>query len=168
MVTDPPGAAAVLDGRPIGQTPILSLPVPPSEKAVLELSRRGVRGRIETIALTKDLEVTYKLVATSVVVIVDSRPPGATVSEGGETLGVTPFEWHAPSGQTASLKFAKKGYRSVEQSVTVQEGAELSAVLKKARSGGGRRKRADRFRPSSSVDAAHPPKKGPKIPTFGD
>jgi hypothetical protein len=167
IVTDPPGADAVLDGRPIGKTPILGLPIPPVRKAKLVLQREGSVTLKETLSLTKDLEVTYQLVPEKVTVRVVSRPAGAKVTKRGKALGVTPFDWVAPAGVTAKLKFSKRGYRSVEQAVTAEEGVEVSAVLKKSRSGGGRRGPRP-FRPSSSIDPRNPPKPGPSIPTFGD
>ena len=43
-------------------------------------------------------------------IVVETRPTGARVYEGGEVLGTTPFELRGRRGETRKLSLRRKGY----------------------------------------------------------
>ncbi len=162
VVTDPPGATATLDGRPLGETPLLERRVAATSSGVLQLTHPGAATRREVLDLSSDREVTYMLTLNPVVVPITSRPTGARVFDGDTPLGTTPFEWRAPADSDAPLRFVKRGYRTVEQSVRATDGVQIEVVLRRTRTAGA--KRPSHRRPA----AATPTPAGPVIPTFGD
>jgi hypothetical protein len=61
-----------------------------------------------------------------------SMPSGATVSENGVRLGVTPYDLSAPPGSEHVIDFALTGHQSARQSFRAEVDTTLAAVLEPA------------------------------------
>ena len=70
-------------------------------------------------------------------VTLDSDPTGATVSAGGQVLGVTPLVWETKSGgEVVELTFARDGYRREVILTVPAPGLALRPRLRRAGFGG--------------------------------
>jgi serine/threonine protein kinase len=58
-----------------------------------------------------------------------TRPPGATITEGGVRLGVTPYDLSVPGGSEHTVEFALPGHLPARQSFRADMNTTLAAVL---------------------------------------
>ena len=130
----PPGAEIVLDQtRVIGTTPQrVALPC----GHPVELMVRKPHLVPATHAITPTPEgagVQFVLVRQTFLVKVSSTPPGATVTLGGKSLGVTPTMVKVPAFESSTLSIARDGYDTETETVSPRgNGTAVHTVLKKA------------------------------------
>ena len=73
------------------------------------------------------------LVRQTFLVKVSSTPPGATVTLGGKSLGVTPTMVKVPAFESSTLSIAKDGYEIESETVAPRgNGTAVHTVLRKA------------------------------------
>ena len=75
-------------------------------------------------------------------IAIESRPPGVEVFDGGRSLGITPTTWEGVKRDAPFVIYgSKEGYDDNEMSLNpiVQDGKTVTIVLKKAKSGKGKR-----------------------------
>jgi serine/threonine-protein kinase len=73
---------------------------------------------------------------------IESRPPGVEVFEGGRSLGVTPTTWDGIKRDAPFTLYGEKDgfdYREMTLNPIVEDGKTVTLVLKKAKSGKGKR-----------------------------
>jgi hypothetical protein len=77
--------------------------------------------------------VQFVLVRQTFLVKVSSTPPGATVTLGGKSLGVTPTMVKVPAFESSTLSIARDGYDTETETVSPRgNGTAVHTVLKKA------------------------------------
>jgi hypothetical protein len=77
--------------------------------------------------------VQFVLVRQTFLVKVSSNPPGATVTLGGKSLGVTPTMIKVPAFESSTLSIAKDGYEIETEKVAPKtNGTAVHSVLKKS------------------------------------
>jgi formylglycine-generating enzyme required for sulfatase activity len=116
----PAGARVMLDGKDIGETPLQAEILEGTYRLALE--REGfdfVSMTLSVIANQSQQLPEFTLVESDGLLIVESTPPGASVTVAGQFRGRTPVELSlAPRGQH-TLKISKAGYESIERQVKV-------------------------------------------------
>ena len=73
---------------------------------------------------------------------IESRPPGVEVFEGGRSLGTTPTSWDGIKRDAPFVLYgSKEGFDDAEMKLNplVQDGKTVTIVLRKARSGKGKK-----------------------------
>ena len=127
--SEPPGATVTVDGVDRGLTP-LALSDMPFDTYRVEVSREGFRSEATQLALTPaatvgsiqiELQQGTDPPPAPVVgaLLVESRPPGATVVIDGRDAGTTPTVVSDVAAGTRSLRIELDGYQPWETSVDV-------------------------------------------------
>ena len=91
VVTDPPGAEALLNGVPQGRTPLKNLQVPGNSSQELVLRLKDYMEWTQTLDKETPLPVVIKLDPLTTSVRINTNPPGAEVLINGNRVGVTPI-----------------------------------------------------------------------------
>ena len=117
----PPGAQVLLDGRPVGTTPV-ELEVEAGERQ-LELRLAGHNAWRQAITVLADqplsvAEVTLVQADGRVELITD--PPGAAVSVNGEFQGATPLMLRLRPGRAHAIVLTKPGYETASRELSVE------------------------------------------------
>ncbi|GMQ75780.1 MAG: PEGA domain-containing protein [Gammaproteobacteria bacterium] len=116
----PAGARVLLDGKDIGETPLRAEILEGTYRLALE--REGfdsVSTTLGVIANRAQELPEFTLVESDGLLIVETTPPGASVTVAGQFRGRTPVELSlAPRGRH-TLKISKAGYESIERQVKV-------------------------------------------------
>ena len=130
--TFPTGAELLVGGATVGTTPKkLTLRCGVETKLTLRKFHYGTA--VRTI-VPKDHgnAVRVKLEKVTFTVKLSSSPPGATVSVGGRSIGVTPTTARLPAFELTSVVFSKAGYTSDTQKLTAKQNNQtLHSLLKK-------------------------------------
>jgi len=121
-----PGAAVSIDGEAVGETPLAGQPVRPgrhrlevaAERYVVETRDIDAAGGGNEIRISIDLTPDWSVVS------ITSDPPGATLTNAGEELGVTPAEVELPSG-AHELTLRLAGYKDWEQRLELEPNTTL-------------------------------------------
>ncbi len=130
LVTDPPGAAALLDGKSVpGKTPMLIENVEVAAEHQLELALADYRPEPITFEVPPD-QVIQRLVVEMVPLKaglrVQSTPPGADVFIQGKRAGRTPYATeNVRIGEELSIRVHKPGWRAHVHKARIQEGANV-------------------------------------------
>ena len=113
----------VLDGRPIGMTPLTGLLVSPGEH-VIRVQRDGYEEWVSrfSIGVGQSLQLRAELPAVSAGVLVQTIPPGANASIKGGPSCVTPCLLQVGAG-TFQLTVSRKGYNTVLHQIRRATGA---------------------------------------------
>jgi hypothetical protein len=130
----PPGAEIVLDqASVIGTTP-QRVALPCGRPVELLVRKPHLVPSTHTITPTPEgTSVQFVLVRQTFLVKVSSTPPGATVTLGGKSLGVTPTMVKVPAFESSTLSIAKDGYDTESETVAPRgNGTAVHTVLKKA------------------------------------
>ena len=97
VISDPPGAEVILNGRPRGRTPLRLSGLSPGTYPIV-VRKEGFLPREESVRI-EDTNSSYTFravlapaVTASSFVNVSSEPPGATVTLNGKAMGVTPVK----------------------------------------------------------------------------
>jgi hypothetical protein len=130
----PPGAEIVLDqASVIGTTP-QRVALPCGRPVELLVRKPHLVPSTHTITPTPEgTSVQFVLVRQTFLVKVSSTPPGATVTLGGKSLGVTPTMVKVPAFESSTLSIAKDGYDTESETIAPRgNGTAVHTVLKKA------------------------------------
>ena len=116
-------ALVVLDGRPIGMTPLTGLLVSPGDH-VIRVQRDGYGEWVSkfTIGIGQALQLRAELPAVSAGVLVQTIPPGANASIQGGPSCVTPCLLQVGAG-SFQLTVSRKGYNTVFHQIRRETGA---------------------------------------------
>jgi hypothetical protein len=100
-------------GRPLGQTPIrvTDLPQGTHQFALEKAGHEVVEGRL-VFALGKNVLISHTLDSSAGLLLVRTRPEGATVELDGEEIGLTPIKRTDLEPGIHSLRVSKDGYSS--------------------------------------------------------
>lgn len=124
IVTTPPGVDVLIDGEPAGKTPVQkALSV---GKHTFTLQAPGMEPytsnfeiRYDGYIVTKRIDLSGAMVASTGVVEIRTTPPGATISAGGKVLGgTTPTSIRLPAGRHM-LSISLAGYQTLHVGVDV-------------------------------------------------
>jgi len=116
----PAGARVMLDGKDIGETPLQVEILEGTYELVLE--RAGFDSVSTTLSVIADQSQElpeFTLVESDGLLIVETKPPGASVIVAGQFRGRTPVELSLAPRWQHTLKISKAGYESIERRVTV-------------------------------------------------
>jgi PEGA domain len=130
----PAGAEIVLDqASVIGTTP-QRIALPCGHPVELLVRKPHLVPSTHTITPTPEgAAVQFVLVRQTFLVKVSSTPPGATVTLGSKSLGVTPTMVKVPAFESSTLSIAKDGYETESETVAPRgNGTAVHTVLKKA------------------------------------
>lgn len=130
----PPGAEIVLDqASVIGTTP-QRVALPCGHPVELMVRKAHLVPATHTITPTPEgAGVQFVLVRQTFLVKVSSTPPGAAVTLGGKSLGVTPTMVKVPAFESSTLSIARDGYDTETETVSPRgNGTAVHTVLKKA------------------------------------
>ena len=130
----PAGAEIVLDqASVIGTTP-QRVALPCGHPVELLVRKPHLVPSTHTITPTPEgTAVQFVLVRQTFLVKVSSTPPGATVTLGGKSLGVTPTMVKVPAFESSTLSIARDGYETESETVAPRgNGTAVHTMLKKA------------------------------------
>jgi hypothetical protein len=114
VISLPAGAEVTVDGRARGTTPLVleSLPIGTSVKLELSLAKHDPWRREESIATSTRVKVIAQLKQIRGTLKVESRPSGAEVLLGNQSLGFTPLErTDLDPFVDGTLELRKQGFR---------------------------------------------------------
>jgi hypothetical protein len=136
--SDPRGGRVYLDGKDVGQTPIVLSGLRPGEYTV-RIVKQGYEQyyvRVEVTAEERKTVFAY-LEATDGGLVAKSEPKDAKVYLDGSYVGTTPFERQDLSPGSHRVRITKEGYRTWERDVTIKAGdtVQFVAPLKRAEGG---------------------------------
>jgi formylglycine-generating enzyme required for sulfatase activity len=130
-LTSTPGAATVLvDGVPVGETPLQGVKIPAGRRTVRfqheryqELERTvEIEGFGARQSLQVELEPAWAMVA------LQTEPQGATLRVDGEERGVTPLKLELVAGKH-QLVFSKEKFSALEVELAVTAGQDLAPAV---------------------------------------
>jgi hypothetical protein len=122
LTTTPPGAQVARDdGTPLGTTPgTFDLPCGTDTKLVVRKQAYFTIAKV-VIATDAHTPLAFALTRALFSVKVTSVPPGATITVGTKTLGVTPTTVKLPAFQAATITLAKDGFAPDTQKLTIKQ-----------------------------------------------
>ncbi len=129
----PPGAEVVVDAVVLGTTPLATELLQGPRTIHLSLTGYQPASVLQVIEAGTTLALdAIELQPNDGRLVLDSRPPGATVSIDGTFHGSTPLTIALASGTEHRVRLSKPGYRATEQRVTLEADAEqpLTVELK--------------------------------------
>jgi hypothetical protein len=134
VCSEPTGGRLYLNGKDVGQTPLVLSGLRPGEYGIRVL-KEGCRPYEVQVHITPGERKTVwaYLEVTKGVIAAKSEPAGAEVFLDGKPVGVTPFEAKGLSPKRYSVRMEKPGYEPWKGSAAVKAGesAEIVARLKK-------------------------------------
>ncbi|HLL22209.1 MAG TPA: PEGA domain-containing protein, partial [Kofleriaceae bacterium] len=131
----PTGAEVVRGKEVVGTTPTkLTLPCGQEAKLVVRKGKfAGVTRAVTPIDAATVLKVKVALAKTLLSVKVTSSPPGATITSGGKSLGVTPAMIKLPALEPSTLVISKPGFTAETQKLTPKQNNQAVHVALKRR-----------------------------------
>jgi serine/threonine protein kinase len=135
--SNPPGAAATIDGAAVGTTPV-RVDVAAGKALVVKLALAGHDPYVDdqvSVAAGQTVRVRAILAAAKARLKVTTDPPGATVVVGDRPVGETPLTVDdLDAGDKVPVVLSRSGYERAEATVDLEAGAEatLHRVLKAA------------------------------------
>ncbi|MHB8874379.1 MAG: protein kinase domain-containing protein [Myxococcaceae bacterium] len=130
LTSVPSGATVKLDGMELGKTP-LDTNLQAGRKGELTVEGPGLLTRRQALEMNADKQLELQLDRAPVSLTIDSVPPGATVKDGAQVLGVTPFPWKVLPGRRTSLSFDLEGFQHALLDLEPKEGEVVKPVLKR-------------------------------------
>ncbi len=132
IVTEPPGADIILNGKSLpGLTPMKlpALDVGSKAKIVVDLEGHLPHRMELSVDKTSDPE-PIKLIASRLLQVT-STPPGAEITIAGVKQGLTPqYDLRVPEGQRFLLQLSKPGFRRLSKRLTIRKDLTLDYTLK--------------------------------------
>ena len=132
LQSEPPGAEVLVDGESAGHTPLLAEILQGRRSLTLRLPRHQAWQQSIELAAGETVELPLvNLEPADGLVFVESRPPGASVTVGGEFKGLTPLEISMTPGQRHEFTLLREGYHSrrVELDVRADQQHDLEVEL---------------------------------------
>jgi hypothetical protein len=128
LESTPAGAEVVLDGRPVGRTPLRLASRPWPLQGQVEVRLAGFRAWSSPLAagLAETRQVDLRLEPLPASLSLSSSPPGAEVSLDGRTVGQTPLALaDLPPGRH-DLGLTLAGYQSWQASLELEPGGSVA------------------------------------------
>jgi hypothetical protein len=118
--SSPSGADIVRGDQVIGTTPThIALPCGVATKLVFRKAK--LSSVAKTVTATDNGRVRVAFAKAMLSVKVTSSPPGATITVGGKSLGVTPAMVKLPANESATLVISKPGFTNDSQKFTPKQ-----------------------------------------------
>ena len=119
----PPGAQVTIDGKPQGETP-RSASVATGVKIRVQLELKGYQLFEEDYVAepNKTTVIRERLVAAPATLSVETTPPAAQVTAGGQALGLTPFAKPINAAKGVEIVIAKAGYEPIRLAADLAAG----------------------------------------------
>jgi hypothetical protein len=129
----PDGADIVLDQSSVVGTTPQRVALPCGRPVELLVRKPHLVPATHTLTPTPEgASVQFVLVRQTFLVKVSSTPPGATVTLGGRSLGVTPTMVKVPAFESSTLSIARDGYDTETETIAPKgNGTAVHSVLKK-------------------------------------
>lgn len=116
IMSTPNEATILLDGKEIGQTPLLADNLLVGEHE-LELRKKDYRSYRSTVTVQEGKMIPVEItMSDSFTATIDSRPSGASVEIDGRTVGNTPFRMDMSSGDYR-VRLTKSGFEPIDKTV---------------------------------------------------
>lgn len=130
LATSPPGADVLVAGEFRGQTPVRVEVLAAGESVAVKLPgyKRWEKQLAVNPGETRELE-TIALEPADGLVMISSRPAGATLLVNGSYRGITPLEVQLPPQQDHRLQMFLDGYQSARRVLSVDSGTEQTVEL---------------------------------------
>ncbi len=134
ITSEPTGVEVLAGGVHAGQTP-LELSFNQGTFVALTLQGPGLEPVQQTVEVVSSAEVPFTLRRKQATLTLTSKPPGATVSRDGQSLGVTPLSFTGDAEVPVRLVLSLKGHTSRQVELTPRDGAsqEFELVRQSAR-----------------------------------
>jgi formylglycine-generating enzyme required for sulfatase activity len=126
----PAGARVLLDGEPIGETPLQTEILEGTYR--LQLERDGfdtIESSLQVLAGEPQALPEFQLVESDGLLSIETTPPGATVTVAGEFRGRTPLQLNLAPRQQHALQITKSGYEVIERQVALAPAAKEKLAL---------------------------------------
>jgi hypothetical protein len=135
--SDPPGAALLLNGATVGNTPCVIERVP-SGKKQLEVNLAGYRPYHQELdlAIGSSNRVSAQLIAIPGALSIVSQPPKARIYLGGQFRGETPLALDSLPPGSLDLRADLKGFESISRKIDLQRGENQSVEFILVRNSG--------------------------------
>jgi serine/threonine protein kinase len=119
----PPGAEVTISGQPQGTAP-RQAKVTTGVPIRVGLQLKGYQAFEEsyTAEPNKTTVIRERLVPAPATISVETSPPGAQVTAGGQLLGITPFKKPIAAGKGVEIVITKAGYEPVKLSTSLTAG----------------------------------------------
>ncbi|HWU89229.1 MAG TPA: PEGA domain-containing protein, partial [Kofleriaceae bacterium] len=129
----PPGAMVTVADTPLGAAPRIAK-VTPGVKLRVKLELKGYQTSEEDYEVepNKALVIRQKLEPAPATLSVETAPPGAQVTAGGQFLGSTPLEKPLPAGKAIEVMITKAGYDPIKLAADLTAG-ETTAIKRDLR-----------------------------------
>ena len=130
LTSTPAGATVLVDGLPVGATPLQAVPVAAGSRTLrFKLERYQPLDRIidiEGFGARQSLQV--ELAPAWAVVSLQTEPQGATLMVDGEEQGVTPLDLELLAGKR-QMVFTKEKYAPLDVELTVAAGLDMAPAV---------------------------------------
>jgi len=125
ITSEPTGAKTIVDGKPIGQTPLERAELSVGEHRLnLTKDKFASVNASFTISDNTETKLNYRLEQTTFAVDISSNPTGARVYLDGTLRGATPFKGLDLSAGDHPIKIEKDRYATYDGKLTVKAGKE--------------------------------------------
>ena len=121
LETKPPGADILIGAASVGQTPLSGKALPVGKYAlVLRLDGHRDASLEVTIAKDKTVKKTVRLLPKPPVLVVQTKPPGASVRVDGDEVGRTPLTTEALEPGEREVVLTLPGHRELRRKVKLE------------------------------------------------
>ena len=121
LASEPPGAEVLVDGEPVGQTPLTAEILEGGRLLTLRLPRhKAWQDQLEIVAGESMQLPAVTLEPADGLVFVQSDPSGASVTVSGEFKGLTPLEVSLPPDRTHEFTLFREGYHSKRTNLEIR------------------------------------------------
>ncbi len=130
FTTEPAGAELLVDGEFFGQTPLSAEIIEGERQLMLKLP--GYKAWQQTLEITagEDLQLPpIRLEKADGLVMLTSKPSGASVTLNGKYRGATPLELALAPGQDYQVTLFKDGFQPANKRFAVNSGEELALAV---------------------------------------
>lgn len=127
FATSPPGAVVTVDGKELGQTPLVAEILEGAHEVLVKLTaHKAWTENIDVLAMQNINMPLIELEQADGLVLLQSSPSNANVTVDGVFQGQTPIEITVPPGTSHELSFFLNGYEETRRSITTRPEEETS------------------------------------------
>lgn len=126
----PPGAELLVDGDPVGTTPLAAELLEGNHD--LQLSLDGYKSWVQSLAVQAGVDVslpTVQMARSDGLVKVRTTPPGASITVNGQFRGQSPVDLALAPGRSHELRASKAGYQPASRRVQVRSGEDQTVSM---------------------------------------